>query len=189
MSSFHFILFILFYFIALIVFICLVFYLRPFYSFYWYLVLHFAYLLSLFQLFKFFFTLSKFYYHVYVWVGHTVGVCVFSCVNRKRINRKRRLSTFPELEICHPQEKASVWFQLIPSDSECQQYSSLFPACGRSYLDHLRQRRRENTSASVLTSLVHSERSFRWTLPHRDYKWAEITTNNDSGVSTPVNPN
>lgn len=76
MSSFHFILFILFYFIALIVFICLVFYLRPFYSLNWYLVLHFAYLLSLFQLFKFFFTLSKFYYYVYVWVGHTVGVCV-----------------------------------------------------------------------------------------------------------------
>lgn len=82
---------------------------------------------------------------------HTARVCEWVhrqfclCVNRKSTNLNKRLSTFTKLEICHPQEEASVW--LIPSENLCQQYSSLFPACGCSYLDHLSLR--EKTQASL----------------------------------------
>lgn len=123
-----------------------------------------------------------------VWVsGWMSQALVFVCVCQTGRASTRRpktgvSATFPEHEICHPQEKASVWLQSIPFHSLCQQYSSLFPACGRSYLDHLRRGRRENTSVSVSSSLGRSERSFRWTLccvmllvvsqvrTHRDYK-------------------
>lgn len=113
-----------------------------------------------------------------------VCVCVYMCEQKvHQLKWNRRLSTFLKLEICHPQEKASVWLQLIPSDYLCQQYFSLFPACGCSYLDHL-SRRRVKTQASMCGPLlIHSERPFRRTLccvmlpvvsqvcTHRDCKW------------------
>lgn len=90
------------------------------------------------------------------WV-HAVDVCVCLCEQKvhQPINRNSRLSTFPELEICHPQEKPSVWFWLISSGYLCQQYSSLFPACGWLLIfGSFEAEKRGSTSVSVLTSAL-----------------------------------
>lgn len=76
-------------------------------------------------------------------VAWCTGVCV--CGKRKCINWN--LSTFLKLEICHPEDRSSVWFQLTRSDSLCQQYSSLFPECGFSHLDPLSYRRVKTQAA------------------------------------------
>lgn len=88
---------------------------------------------------------------VCVWVD-AVYVCVFSNVWKETASTHQRKQT--------PQPQSGFsWSR----PTLCQQYFSLFPACGCSYLANLSWRR-EKTSVSVLTSLVRSERSFRQTL-------------------------
>lgn len=109
----------------------------------------------------------------------SVGVFVCEQKVHQPINRNRRLSTLLELEICHPEEKASVW--LVQPDYLCQQYSSLFPACGGLLIfGSFEAEKRENTSVSVLTSTLRglsgglcslvSQVCTRW-----DCKWAEVS--------------
>lgn len=75
-----------------------------------------------------------------------ISVCVCLCVHQ--LNWNRHLSIFLKLEICHPLRKSLSLVPVDPSDYLCQQYSSLFPACGCSYLDNLSWRR-VKTQASM----------------------------------------
>ena len=122
--------------------------------------------------------------------------------DRKSVNWNRCLSIFPVVEICHPEEKASVCLQLILFENLCQQYSRLFPACSVSYLDHL-SRRKEKTEASLywlpsstqwglshrLCCVMHlvadqagTHRDFKWTKASHHKRWFDV--NEDTHVNS-----
>lgn len=79
------------------------------------------------------------------------------CGNRKSVNSNRCLSTSHELEICHHQEKASACLQRTFSEHSCQQFFQFVSSMRLLMFGSLEP---GNTSSSVLTSLVLSERSF-----------------------------
>lgn len=112
-------------------------------------------------------------------------VCVcFPCVNRSATTYqpKQTPQHFSWAWNLSPWRKSLSLVLVDPSESLCQQYSSFQRAAAHIWISSGVEKR-ENTSVSVSTSLVHSERSFRWTLllvvsqvrTHTDCKWAEIT--------------
>lgn len=102
---------------------------------------------------------------VRVWRRGFRDVCVRPCRNTEnpspQIFRKRKIdaSAFCVcLKFVTPREKASVCSQMILFQNPCQQFSSLFPACGFSCLDHLSR----GTQATLCRPAgpVHSESPF-----------------------------
>lgn len=102
------------------------------------------------------------------------SVCVCLCERKAHqpINRKRRLSNFPELEICHPEEKRIL--VLVDPTRLC--LSAVFQLVSRLWPLG------EQTQAPLCWPLSSPLRGLSGGL--WDYKWAQITTNNGSGVST-----
>lgn len=97
------------------------------------------------------------------------GTCAYAPAGTQKIHRlkylekKKRKIDASALCVClkfvpppAPPEKASVCLQMILFQNPCQQFSSLFPACGFSYLDHLSR----GTQATLCQPALSAQRAF-----------------------------
>lgn len=101
-------------------------------------------------------------------------MCLRPCRNTENpspqiFRKKKRKLDASALCVClkfvTPPEKASVCLQMILFQNPCQQFSSLFPACGFSYLDHLSR----GTQATLCRPAPSAQRALSqatWTLQH-----------------------